>query len=144
MIHFTYLLTIDTLEKITSESRRMRKKTNIIKSNSALSSPQRTESLVVFIFGFWLTPYALICFIGSSDYLYIDDSQVNFLWPTFLCPKPKFSYILWISLRFGNFNHTPKFKLSELFLLYLPLQLNVIHSPKCVWGPRWGGDAAGL
>ena len=62
------------------------------------------------------------------------------LWLTFLCPRSKFLYLNILTF-LGNFNHTPKFKLNELFLLYLPLQLNVIHSPKCVWGPGWGRDA---
>ena len=62
------------------------------------------------------------------------------LWLTFLCPRSKFLYLNILTF-LGNFNHTPKFKLNKLFLLYLPLQSNVIHSPKCVWGPGSGGDA---
>ena len=39
------------------------------------------------------TPYALICFIGSNDYLYIDDSQVNFIMAHILVSQLQIFYI---------------------------------------------------
>lgn len=118
------------------------KKTNIIKSNPALSSPQRTESLVVF--SSCSTPLMHSSVLLAPVIIYtLMIPRSTSLWPTFLCPSSNFLYLNILTF-LGNFNHTPKFKLSELFLLYLPLQLNVIHSPKCVWGPRWGGDAVGF
>ena len=76
------------------------KKTNIIKSNPELSSPHKTESFLGGLLILLYTPYELIYFIGSNDYLYIDDSQVNFIMVHILVSQVQMSiseypYISW-------------------------------------------------